>query len=317
MVYDHPKVVVVGEQGSGKSTFIAAITGLYLATSTKCAIEWHLVPSASWSATVAIAHHSPNSKTASASGIRYTTPQQVGSTCSSPSQLARLLRRAEILMFYPGIDVAHVFTLSENAVTSILSGGSRTLSAGVIYVTLQHPDSSSREMTIVDMPGIVSGIGGKGLENVYLQQLIASHYSRTNGAWIAIVIPINVDSGRGNQALSFVKLLDGDLGRTTVIFNHLDCEEISPWSVQASQQQKCFYIQKPDRLAGPFALSAEEIQNLRQQEAALFQFCEPWASRPERSNLGVGNILKAAWALPPINKASSPDWRLTFTKISQ
>lgn len=124
---------------------------LYIATPTKCAIEWHLVPSesASWSATVAIAHHSP----ASASSMQCSTPQQVGSTCFSPSQLARLLRRAEILMLYPGIDIAHIFTLSESAVTGVLSCAPRALSAGVIYVTLQHPDTSSREITIVDMPG--------------------------------------------------------------------------------------------------------------------------------------------------------------------
>ena len=97
-----------------------------------------------------------------------------------------------------------------------------------------------------------------------------------------------------------------------VIFNHLDCPDISPWSIQAAQKHHCFYIQKPNCLPEPFALLAEEIQNLRQQEAALFQFCEPWASRPERSNFGIGNILKATWALPP--PAPTPDWRLMITK---
>ena len=98
-----------------------------------------------------------------------------------------------------------------------------------------------------------------------------------------------------------------------VIFNHLDCPDISPWSIQAAQQHHCFYIQKPDRLPEPFALSTEEIQDLRRQEVALFQFCEPWASRPERSNFGIGNILKATRVLPPL-APTPPDWRLVITK---
>ena len=49
--------------------------------------------------------------------------------------------------------MAHVFSLSESAVTSILSCLPRVLSAGVICVTLQHPDTFNRDITIVDMPG--------------------------------------------------------------------------------------------------------------------------------------------------------------------
>ncbi|KJA22982.1 hypothetical protein HYPSUDRAFT_54623 [Hypholoma sublateritium FD-334 SS-4] len=258
MVHNYSKIVVVGAQGSGKSTFIGSITGICLGIPTLCPVEWNIIPAANWSATVSVAHHKPN--TLSATGIGFTPPKQIGDICSSPSQLISLLKRAEILTIYPGIDMAHVFTLNEGTIGTILASSTSRISGGMICITLKYPCVLlTKQITIVDVP--------------------------------------DVDSEKGNQALTFAKSINKDLCKTILIFNHLDCS-ISPWSMEAIQQHQCFFVHLPaDHFPGPqFSFLEADIQHLRQEEAAFFRLCEPWASRSGRGNLGVPNVLK--WCLP-------------------
>lgn len=125
---------------------------------------------------------------------------------------------------------------------------------------------------------------------------------------------LDIASDLGNQALTFAKSIDKDLCNTihksgivnlnwldqpnfiSVIFNHLD-SSVSPWSMEAIPQHQCFFIHlPPEHFPGPqFSFLETDIQGLRQEEAAFFRLCEPWASRSERGNLGVANVLK--WCL--------------------
>lgn len=123
---------------------------IYLGTATHCPIEWTLIPGANWSATVSVAHHKPNT---SATGIGFTAPKQIGDTCTSPSQLVSLLKRAEILTIYPGLDMAHIFTLNEGVIDRILASTSR-ITGGMIYIALKCPGILfTKEITVVDVPG--------------------------------------------------------------------------------------------------------------------------------------------------------------------
>lgn len=127
---------------------------------------------------------------------------------------------------------------------------------------------------------------------------------------------LDVDSEQGHQALSFAKSIDEGLSKTMrrsdvlnrlnslnttnfiqVIFNHLDVgHSISPssWSMKASQRHRSFFVHLlPEDFSGPPSSILEtDIECLRQAEAAFFMLCEPWASRSERGNLGIANILK-------------------------
>ncbi len=124
------------------------IIQIYLDTPTHCPVEWNLIPAADWSATLSVAYHKPNP---SATGVSFSPPKPIGNTCSSPSQLVSLLKRAEILTFYPGIDMAHIFTLNESTVSNILASSPR-MSGGMIHITLKYPGVVQR-ITIVDVPG--------------------------------------------------------------------------------------------------------------------------------------------------------------------
>lgn len=122
---------------------------IYLGTATTCPVEWHLSPSATWAATVSVAHRQLN---ISSSAIDATVPQKVGNTCSTLPELLLLLKKAELLTLYPGIDVSSVSLLSKDAVDAALVSMAASLSGGIVYIDLQC-QQISQEITIVDTPG--------------------------------------------------------------------------------------------------------------------------------------------------------------------
>jgi hypothetical protein len=124
---------------------------IYLGTATTCPVEWHLSPSETWAATVSVAYYRPDIST-SESVINVTAPQKVGTACSTPCELQLLLKRAELLAFYPGISSSSIFLLSEDTINAALVSMTIPLSAGRIYIDLQC-QQISQEITIIDTPG--------------------------------------------------------------------------------------------------------------------------------------------------------------------
>ncbi|KJA24125.1 hypothetical protein HYPSUDRAFT_53993 [Hypholoma sublateritium FD-334 SS-4] len=160
---------------------------IYLGTPTTTAVEWHISPSATWSATVSVGYYQVNdaSQEVTFTGSR----QQLGSVCSSPLELASLLRKAEHLVLCPGAGLMRILSSENqrNRGRPLLTHTANATYGGIIYVALKYPEIKFKEVKILDTPGLVDGVGYP-LENIHIRKLIATYSTQTRPI-MAVVLP--------------------------------------------------------------------------------------------------------------------------------
>lgn len=175
-VGDHielPQLIVVGDQSSGKSSVLEAITGFKFPTKddlcTTFATEINLRPSDTSSASVTIEPHSSHSQE---------EKERLKSFAASPSQvfdLSQLINSAKAWMASP-----------------LQKGRSGVFSRDVLKVSVSQPGAPS--LTLVDLPGIIqTETGQQTTEDVQVVTELVSKYMCNERSIILAVISANND----------------------------------------------------------------------------------------------------------------------------
>ncbi|KDR66853.1 hypothetical protein GALMADRAFT_216741 [Galerina marginata CBS 339.88] len=200
-----------------------------------------------------------------------------------------------------------ILSMSEEAIDheyfNILLSSSH--SRGVIYVDMHCPGYISREITIVDLPGLTWT--GYSSTVKYIHKLTC-YYTMGNERSIVALFPHATDGKREIQALQFLKRRGHDMRLITMVIgiahttsqvHHINPIGLNVMGRSSETPHRCLYFLAPVPHA-PSALSSTVIQEMRQEEAAYFLFSKPWSAQPRKDNLGIPNILKewvSLWAL--------------------
>jgi GTPase SAR1 family protein len=150
-----PRVVVIGNQSSGKSSLIEAICQIKLSrangTCTRCPLEIQLSTSndSKWSGKIWL-----KMEVRSESGDGELR-QQLFTSVSNREEVPLALKRAQLALLYPGQDPSHFLGYSDSACIEATMRSETKLSTNIVVLEISGADV---DVCFIDLPGIIQQV---------------------------------------------------------------------------------------------------------------------------------------------------------------
>ncbi|KAI0633204.1 P-loop containing nucleoside triphosphate hydrolase protein [Trametes polyzona] len=296
-----PRIAVIGNQSSGKSSLVEAISGINVprdaGTCTRCPMELRLAGSDEpWLCRVSIrweCHRQGNALLQP-----FETP--FGEPLDDLQDVERRLRLAQsaVLTENPGqIDVTRYAEKSDEELAVLVANATQKFSRNVVCVDLVGPGLP--DLSFVDLPGIIQNdVEGKG-EVVLVESLVKSYISPTNTI-ILVVLPMT-DDIQNQKAAQLAREADPSGSRTIGVLTKPDAipegstglkrNYLNVLEGRAHQTRHGYYCTRQlDDAERANKLSPSEARVI---EAKFFEENMPWATSSHRHRLGIVHLVQA------------------------
>ncbi|KAF9264314.1 P-loop containing nucleoside triphosphate hydrolase protein [Marasmius fiardii PR-910] len=294
-----PKIAVIGDQSSGKSSLVEAISKITVprdgGTCTRCPMECTMTTEASWSCNLYLR------KEFDSSGKELPSDRvekvRFGHTITDPKELDLWIRRAQAAILSPHRDHSEFYDMNSETIKTLLKDDPKTLSfsRNIVGVEVKSPDSVP--LTFVDLPGIIHHDSKE--ENVGLvRNLVKSSIAgrKTSNTVILLVLSMT-----GDMEVQYVNALakecDPDRLRTVGVLTKPDLVG----SGNTGDQERCKRLLegKQDRLVhGYYCVRLPDDRQRKLGTEAFerevkdyFDTVKPWSEVTARERFGVENLV--------------------------
>lgn len=287
-----PKIVVVGDQSSGKSSLIEAISEIKVPRAsglcTRCPLRINIKPTASdqqpWSCIVSIntRYNWYNGQFGQDPWVEKDIPTEVEfARTTSKAELEILIKRAQIAVLNPGSAPSNFLDEDfpeENAVT---------FSPNIVNLDISGPHLPT--LSLYDLPGIISQSESGEKHLIQLVKKLAREYISNENTIVLLAYPMTVDPATSNA---------GGLVR------------------DAQAQERCLgVLTKPDRLA--IGESLQDWAGMLKNTKFTLGYGYSVALQPSQAQLDAGITNAEARILEHtfFNKDNAP-WSTDFAEFS-
>ncbi|CAO1621287.1 unnamed protein product [Sympodiomycopsis kandeliae] len=288
---DVPTIAIIGNQSSGKSSVIEAISGISLprasGTCTRCPMEVRLVQEdVDWTCEVAL-RVQQSSESANLREVPF------GDKLRDPSQVCDRLRRAQLAILSINDASASLGTFIDNDINSIPQPPNE-FTENTVCVTIH--DRKVVNLSFVDMPGIISNVGkDKRPEDIELVRGMAwKAISRDN---CLILLTINCCDDIQNQVgATLARKADPEGKRTVGVLTKTDQiaeGDHQSWldvlnGIKEALQFGYYAVKNPATKELNEGITFEQA---RAVEKAFFQTA-PWSQQPQstQGRLGIARL---------------------------
>lgn len=291
---DLARIVVIGDQSTGKSSLIEAISGIVVPKAsglcTKCPIAINLSnasdPSISWHCTVYVdeqfsynakkKHITKNNPLGPWQEEKETRTSLIKST-GNPAELSGLIDFAQRMILNPEREPHNPFDANLN------TQDTETFSPNTIRLDISA--AGWVNLSFVDLPGVISR-AGKGNPEYYVEivESLATKYARDKNNIILLTLPLNHDhvNSRSYSIVEREKVLE----RTIAVFTKVDL-------ASSDQHQQCIKTYFEAEAEEEFGQGQHAVMLGGQDEHEFF-LQAPWNDLPsaEQSKLGIPNLIE-------------------------
>ncbi|KAK7436890.1 hypothetical protein VKT23_018911 [Stygiomarasmius scandens] len=287
--FDVTQVVVIGNQSSGKSSVVEAISGINVprdaGTCTRCPTHIRLTPAANFSARISILY----------SDKKDSRPRPFGGPITDKAKVEDVIRRAQLLALEPTLGMADLLIapLEDIKELTVKHAEHTPFCRNVVSITVEGPGLT--DLSFVDLPGLIQNAESKV---VSLVEKMVMDYIKGNSI-ILVVLPMT-DDMENQKALRLARTEDPQGLRTIGVLTKPDL--LGPGSITAQERWKevlegrsrdslglgYFCTRQPDDAER--ALGATPTQ-ARENEDAFFRNTSPWSSFIRREQFGIANLI--------------------------
>ncbi|KAI0820101.1 P-loop containing nucleoside triphosphate hydrolase protein [Trametes gibbosa] len=295
-----PRIAVIGNQSSGKSSLVEAISGINVprdaGTCTRCPMELRLAGSDDpWTCQVSIRWEYE------ATGGRrsHVSEEPFGAPIESKEDVELMLRRAQTAVLNLGVKLGLDYYLEKSGEDLKMLGekAAHKFSRNVVCVDISGPGLP--DLSFVDLPGIIQNdIEGNG-EVQLIENLVRSYITPSN-TLLLVILPMT-DDIQNQKAAQLAREVDSAGSRTIGVLTKPDAIPAGSTGVKknyadvlegrAHQTKHGYYCtRQPD--------DAERASNsspasARAAEDKFFAECKPWATSTHRHRLGTDALVAA------------------------
>ncbi|TFY58344.1 hypothetical protein EVG20_g8189 [Dentipellis fragilis] len=310
---DIPTIAVVGNQSSGKSSMIRAISGVTMPRDpglcTRVPLECHLL-------------HSENTQWSCKVTLRFfTNPAGIAYSPARNVQFGEPLKESERHLVEDRIRRAQLSILSPSktpeeclrATLQDLGTGDMRFSTNLVSLEIRGP--TVEDLSFVDLPGIIRNVGSSGdsADIKRIEDLVVSYISKPS---CIILLAVACETDFANQdGFNLAKEHDPEGKRTVGVLTKVD--RIDPGDVDPWLQRLCgvvdplvhgwFCTKQPDANGLQLNTSWHAAQR---QETCYFEKEEVWSSLPREhcERLGTKNLTrKLSGVLSDLIRQRLPD----------
>ncbi|KAL1610635.1 hypothetical protein SLS60_002305 [Paraconiothyrium brasiliense] len=300
-----PKCVVLGEQSSGKSSVIEAISGVRTpragGTCTRCPLFIRLEhsddPQAGWQARVALrlnyTFKGVTQRTKFPGWIPNLNVQEVPfATCGSPDELEESIRRAQLALVHP-LEDPSIF--AQGRATTLHPDQSHRVnfSPNIVCIYLSHP--TLPDLSFYDLPGIISQ--SENPDDVPFVKQLVQEYVEDPDALVLVACSLAADiatslaSGYARTKWGAGQRCIGVLTKPDLLPAGSSDEPLRRVlnNVELKFGHGYFVVKNPDQLMLNNQLTH---QDARSHEKHFFATQEPWCSslRGHHGRFGTANL---------------------------
>ncbi|RPD70203.1 hypothetical protein L226DRAFT_574923 [Lentinus tigrinus ALCF2SS1-7] len=291
---DLPRIVMTGNQSSGKSSVVEAISGISVprdsGTCTRCPIECRLAPAPDWSCQISIRWEFDEHNK------RLNDVREVpfGTRITEKSDVESMLRRAQVAVLDQKTATDHFLTMDDESLKCLLhSKQVARFSRNVVCVALSGPGLAN--LSFIDLPGIIHNATDDVVEMV--RDLIRSYLQGNSLILVVLTMSDDIDN---QGAVRLAREADPTGSRTIGVLTKPDT--LDPGSTAATTHwldiiegrrdntpQGYYCVRQPNdkqRAQGITAPKAREV------EAAFFESTKPWSTSSHRDRFGTSNLIK-------------------------
>ncbi|KDQ13938.1 hypothetical protein BOTBODRAFT_55684 [Botryobasidium botryosum FD-172 SS1] len=292
---DIPRIVVIGNQSSGKSSLVEAISGIQVprdsGTCTRCPMECRISSSdEEWKCQVSLRfEYDGNSRSHNIREVPFGPPISL----ENKEQVESVLRGAQAALLNPHIPYEDVAGLLPGRLAELKKDRMLKFSRNVVCVDVSGPDLTT--LAFLDLPGIIQN---DETENVRLvEDLVVSSIAAEN-CLILVALPMN-DDIENQKAVRLAQESDPTGKRTICVLTKPDC-------MPAGSQKRLFHWQEiiegrshplkhgyyvtrqPDDDARANGITSKAA---RDAEEAFFRG-DPWNKSTQRQRFGTRNLTR-------------------------
>ncbi|KDQ21795.1 hypothetical protein BOTBODRAFT_26210 [Botryobasidium botryosum FD-172 SS1] len=292
---DIPRIVVIGNQSSGKSSLVEAISGIQVprdsGTCTRCPMECRISSSnEEWKCQISLRfEYDGNSRSSIVREVPFGPPISL----ENKEQVESVLRGAQTALLNPHLPYETIVGLSSGQLAELRKDRTLKFSRNVVCVDVSGPDLTT--LAFLDLPGIIQN---EETENVRLvEDLVVSSIAAEN-CLILVALPMN-DDIENQKAVRLAQESDPTGKRTICVLTKPDCvpagsqKRLLQWQEiiegRSHPLKHGYYVtRQPDDDARTNGITSKAA---RDAEEAFFRDA-PWNKSTHRQRFGTRNLTR-------------------------
>ncbi|KAF8808851.1 hypothetical protein BYT27DRAFT_7188333 [Phlegmacium glaucopus] len=295
---DFPRLVVIGDQSSGKSSLVEAVSGINVprdhGTCTRCPMECTMRSTTeSWSCSISL----KLGYDGLGARLESTTIIPFGLRIHDRSSVDLWIRRAQAAILSSRRDYREFYGKSEPELKNDDDPQRLQFSKNSVCIDIYDPESPN--LDFVDLPGIVHAVDPPSLEDDIID--LVESFIKPKNTVILIAMPMTSDwqtqtavrlakaaDPKGNRTIGILTKPDalqgGDIGSRETWKKILANED-----PERKTKHGCYCVRLPNDLERSRGDARAKARNT---EEDFFNSTAPWAQMKDKSRCGIPNFVK-------------------------